>query len=324
MKLKETAARLMCFLVLLGCLSVGASADWYDDLKPNGTWVDIEGNDFVAETFYGVPALYNEDNRNYQCNEIVIRFYKLAYGLDIRAYNESDPASLTDGYKFVKTKSPKKGDIIFVSAEMRNSDMDHWAIVRDYSDGYITMFEQNARYDGKAAVGRQIKFPSDSYYIYTPVAVGDAPAPVLKNAVTGETDKTPTTEVQTTEKVTVTTTVPTTAKPTTTAAPTTTKAVTTKAVTTTKVTTTKPTATSQSTTQAVSETLTVTETTVPVTEESTTAAYTETTTVETQTFLFSQLNSDEGNKTLYIVGAVVGVAAIIGISALIMLKKRKA
>lgn len=200
MSIKETVIKLTCVLVMLCCFVQTAAADWYDDLKPNGTWVEIEGNEFVAETFYGVPALYNEDNRNYQCGELVIRFYKMAYGLDIRPYSQPVPTSNTEGYKFVKTKSPKPGDIIYVSAEMRDSDMDHWAIVRDYSNGYITMFEQNARNNGKAAVGRQIKFPSDSYYIFTPVSTGDAPDPVLKNAVTGETAKPSTTKETTTEK----------------------------------------------------------------------------------------------------------------------------
>ena len=170
MSLKETVVKLTCVLAIFGCFMQTASADWYDDLKPNTSWVEIEGNNFVAGTFYGVPSYYNEGNSNYQCGELVIRFYKEAYGLDIRPYSEPVPTSYTEGYKFVKTSSPKPGDIIYVSKEMRGSSTDHWAIVKSYSDGYITMFEQNARYSGKAAVDRQIKYPSDSYYIFTPVS----------------------------------------------------------------------------------------------------------------------------------------------------------
>ncbi len=326
MSIKETVIKLTCVLVMLCCFVQTAAADWYDDLKPNGTWVEIEGNEFVAETFYGVPALYNEDNRNYQCGELVIRFYKMAYGLDIRPYSQPVPTSNTEGYKFVKTKSPKPGDIIYVSAEMRDSDMDHWAIVRDYSNGYITMFEQNARNNGKAAVGRQIKFPSDSYYIFTPVSTGDAPDPVLKNAVTGETAKPSTTKETTTEKTTQapttqkpTTTAPTTAKPTTTAAPTTTKPTTTKQA------TTKPTTVKPTTTQAVTitETVSQTETTVSqsVTEEVTTAAVS--TEKQSETQMQGVPDGVKNDKSDYIVPSVAGAAAVIGILAMMIVKKRK-
>lgn len=323
MSLKETVIKLTCVLALLGCFVQTAAADWYDDLKPNGTWVEIEGENFVAETFLGVKALYNEDNRNYQCGDLVIRFYKEAYGLDIYPYGSGGPTSETSGYKFVKTKSPKPGDIIYVSAEMRNSSVDHWAIVRDYSDGYITMFEQNARYNGQAAVGRKIKFPSDSYYIYTPVSTGDAPAPVLKNAVTGEAAKPSATQAATTEKFTdepttqkPTTTVPTTAKPTTTA-PTTVRATETKPTTTKPVTTTVQAATL---TENASET--VTDVSLTVTEEVTTAALSTVKQIETQTQAVTD-DKEPDNKSEYFVYAVAGAAVAVGASAMLIIKKRK-
>ena len=313
MSLKETVIKLMCIAALLGCFIQTAAADWYDDLKPNGTWVEIEGEDFVAETFYGVPALYNEDDRYYQCNEVIMRFYREAYGLSIRAHNENDPICLTDGYKFEQTKSPKPGDIIFVSAEMRDSDMNHWAIVRSYEDGYITMFEQNARYNGQAAVGRRIKFPSDSYYIYTPVSTGDAPAPVLKNAVTGEKDKTTTTQVSTTQKET------TTQKPTTTA-PTTTAPTTTKPTTTAATTTGHTTMPSVTVTEAVSETLTAVSETV--TEEVTTAVAVTVSQTVTLTQAAEETKADNG-KSGYLMYAVAGSALAVVLSAIVIAKKRK-
>lgn len=321
MSIKETVIKLTCVLAMLCCFVQSAAADWYDDIKPNGAWVDIEGSDFVAETFYGVPALYNEDNRNYQCGELIIRFYKNAYGLDIRPYSKPVPTSYTEGYEFVKTKDPKPGDIIYVSAEMRDSDMDHWAIVREYSDGYITMFEQNARNNGQAAVGRKIKFPSDSYYIFTPVSTGNAPAPVLKNAVTGETAKPSATEKATQEATTKpTTTEPTTAKPTTTAAPTTTKPSTTKQVTT-KPATTKPT-TTQAATVTETASATATDVSLTVTEEVTTAVATTEKQSETQTnpSADEQKNKEESK---YIVYAVAGAALAVGASAMLIIKKRK-
>lgn len=320
MSLKETVIKLMCIPVLLACFMQTASADWYDDLKPNGTWVEIEGNNFVADTFYGVPAYYNEDNRNYQCGELVIRFYKEAYGLDIRPYSEPLPTSLTEGYKFVKTSSPKAGDIIFVSAEMRGSSTDHWALVREYKDGYITMFEQNARYNGQAAIGRQIKYPSDSYYVYTPVSVGNAPAPVLKNAVTGEADKQPETEKQTTTEA------PTTEKPTappTTAVPTT-KAQTTVPVTaTTKITTTKAETTKEEISSEISTEAATTDASVT---ESVTQVYsaTEGLLTETQTHSSNQVHAVEEDKSrTELVAACAGVAVIVAAAAFIIKKKKQ-
>lgn len=319
MSLKETVIKLMCISVLLGCFMQTASADWYDDLKPNGTWVEIEGNNFVADTFYGVPAYYNEDNRNYQCGELVIRFYKEAYGLDIRPYSEPLPTSLTEGYKFVKTSSPKAGDIIYVSKEMRGSSTDHWALVREYKDGYITMFEQNARYNGQAAIDRQIKYPSDSYYVYTPVSVGEAPAPVLKNAVTGEADKQPETENQTTTEV------PTTEKPT--VAATTTKVPTTVPVTaTTKMPTTKTDITKE---EVSSELSTEVGTTDVSLTESVTQVYqgvhgTEGVLDETQTQSANQVHTaDDDKPKTALVAACAGVAVIVAAAAALIIKKKK-
>lgn len=340
MNLKEIAAKLLCFLALLGCFATGAYADWYDDVKPGSTWVEIEGDNFVADTFLGVPALYNEGNRNYQCNEIVMRFYREAYGLEIRAYNESDPKSLTEGYEFVKTKSPKKGDIIFVSAEMRGSDMDHWAIVKDYSDGYITMFEQNAIWNGKAAVERKIKFPSDSYYIYTPVSTGDAPAPVLKGASTETTDKVPEPSSKPAEATTSapsTTKAPATSVPTT-KAPETTKAATTKAATTkqpaTVAKTTVPQTTRAETTASVTETTSAV-TTQTVTEEHTTEALRgvaaiqgelNTTAPATEHTEAAMKAPEENNSTMKTVLLALGVGvAAIGVAALsiVIFKNKK-
>ncbi len=319
MSLKETVIKLTCILALLGCFVHTAAADWYDDIKPNSTWVEIEGDNFVAETFCGVSALYNEDDRNYQCGDLVIRFYKEAFGLDIYPYGSGGPSSEASGYKFVKTNSPKPGDIIFVSAEMRGSSVDHWAIVRSYSDGYITMFEQNARYNGKAAVGRQIRYPSDSYYVYTLVSTGDAPPPVLGNAVTGEAAKpavtqTPTTDAPTTQKPT--TTVPTTAKPATTTAPTTVKA------TTTKPTTTRPVTTVQTTTTAENPSETLTSVSGTVTEEVTTAVAITVNQTETQVQTTADAQEDNG-KSDFLPYAVAGSVLAVVISATVIVKKRK-
>lgn len=347
MSLKETVIKLTCVVTMLVCFCQTASADWYDDIKPNSTWLPIEGDNFVADTFMGVPALYNESNGKYQCGELIIRFYKEAYGIDVYPYTGGTPDSDTSGYEFVKTKSPKKGDIIYVSKEMRGSATDHWAIVKDYSDGYITMFEQNAIYNGGAAYERKIKFPSDSYYIYTPVSTGDAPDPVLKNA--GMTSKPsqsvspvePTTQEKT-EPVATTkpvATEPSTAKPTqqATTQPVTTRPATTKPAATTspavKATTTvqqtKPTAVATTlavTGEDVSSTLT--ETSLTATELNTThkaSEKTENTAKESVTDL-AKAEVDNGEKAKKIAIAVGVCAALVTVAAVTMTvanRKRK-
>lgn len=321
MSLKETAIKLTCVVVMLACFVQTASADWYDDLKPNSTWVEIEGENFVADTFMGVKALYNENNRNHQCGDLVIRFYKEAYGLDIYPYGSGGPSSETGGYRFVKTSSPKAGDIIYVSKEMRGSDQDHWAIVRDYSDGYITMFEQNVRWDGKAVVGRKIKYPSDSYYVYTLVKADGSsalnPDETEKTTAEQTTNAPETTVTETTEAVTAVVTT----KPATTA-----------------VITTKPQTTSPQTTKATIEETTVElteeiteEYTVPVSgvdsaysELNTTAKATQPQTVKESTTA-KQAEEDNGkvNPVLLAAGACAVLVAVAAVVMVIAKKKRK-
>ena len=317
MSLKETVIKLTCIVLMLVCFVQPAYGDWYDDLKPNSTWVEIEGENFVAETFMGVKALYNENNLGHQCGDLVIRFYKEAFGLDIYPYGSGGPSSETGGYKFVRTSSPKPGDIIYVSKEMRGSDQDHWAIVRDYSDGYITMFEQNVRWNGQAVVGRKIRYPSDSYYVYTLVKA-DGSTPDFGVSKPEVTEKT--TEVQTTKvpETTVATTAATTTKPATTA------------VATTKLQTTSP-----QTTVATTEETAV-ELTEEVTEEYTVpvsgvdSVYTElntTTNAQTTNEATTAKQDEEEGKKINPVFLAAGVcAALVAVAAVVMViakKKRK-
>ncbi len=333
MSLKETAIKLTCVLALFFCFMQSASADWYDDIKPNSTWVKIEGENFVADTFMGVSALYNEsDNSRYHCGELIIRFYKEAYGLDIYPYTNDTPTSQTDGYEFVKTKTPKKGDIIFVSKEMRGSTQDHWAIVKDYSDGYITLFEQNTIWEGQAGVERKLKCPSDSYYIYTLVKVDGAPVPgvdgvqtenVSSPSVQSSKPAETTTAIVTVPETKVTTTVPvtappTTAKPVTTTGPATTGVVTTKAETTvaTESTSADVSVTSEESTTQPLSLLTELNTTQKATENKTAA---EKTTAQAES---GKENGSETKKVLLAVGVCIGLVAVAAMAMIIAKKKR--
>ncbi|MBQ8763171.1 MAG: hypothetical protein IJZ07_03625 [Clostridia bacterium] len=337
MNIKKTAIAVLCAVLLfVSGIVPNAFADWYDDIS-SGTYVEIKGKNFVADTFYGVDALYNENGPTLYCNELVIRFYKEAYGLDISA-GTSGIKMNSEGYKFVTPSKPKPGDVVYVSAAMRGTS-DHWAIVKYNKGDHLVLFEQNVVNGGKAGVERKLKYPSDSYKLYTPVSTGEKPDPVLKGSsgnsqTTEKTTKkttvttTATTKVTTTEKPTTTTTKPTTTttKPTTTTTrPTTAKPTTTKPVTTTRVTTTKPTTTKPATT-AVTTTaqtsLTVTETatfavtflSVEITENyhSVIQEYT--------TEIIEEKSSSPTGKI--VIGAVCGVL-VTGIAALVVLIIKK-
>ncbi len=341
MNIKKTAVAVLCAVLLFVSGAVpDAFADWYDDIS-SGTYVEIEGKNFVADTFYGVKALYNEGGPTLYCNELVIRFYKEAYGLDISA-GTSGISMKSEGYKFVTPKNPKPGDVVYVSAAMRGTS-DHWAIVKYNNGDHLVLFEQNVVNNGKAGVERKLKYPSDSYKLYTPVSTGEKPDPVLKgasgNAQTTE-KNTEKTTVTTTEKTTVTTTekpttttttkltTTTTTKPTTTTTtkPTTTKPTTTKPVTTTKVTTTaKP-----STTATTSAVTSSTQTSSAVTETETFAVtflaveITENyhSLIQESTSETTAENSNSSPTGKIVIGAVCA-ALVMGIAALVVLLIKK-
>lgn len=291
MNLKTKAVTLLCALILVVSGAVPtAFADWYDDIE-SGYSVKIVGQNFVASTFCGVKAYYNETgNSVYHCGELVERFYREVYGLDIEIRSTEPRLRINnEGYKIITTKTAKPGDVIFVSAAMRGT-YDHWAIVKSVEDGYLVLFEQNVVYNGGAGVDRTLKYPSDSYIIFTVVTDDDKPLPPLgtqgvdSQTTTSTVKQTEpeTTKITTTAKLTTTKAV-TTTKPTTTAKPTTTKA----------VTTTKPTTTKPTTTKAVTTTVPTTKTTTTL-AESTTAATTaaETVTAEQTTAIFETYTAE--------------------------------
>ena len=150
--------------------------------------VVIRGRNFVADTFYGVPAYYNRNaliaTARWQCNELVVRFYREVYGINVLGVVK--PTSLTPGYALKKTKTPKPGDIFHSPALRRGRPMDHWAIVKSYSNGYVTLIEQNHHYKNKASVNRRVAISNKAVDIYTPVGVGQA-NPTLKSGRGGTT-----------------------------------------------------------------------------------------------------------------------------------------
>ena len=77
---RRLSAALLC-LALLAAPALAAEATIRSD------YVVIEGENFVADTFCGVDALYNETGRTLFCNELIERFYSAVYGVSMYTDN---------------------------------------------------------------------------------------------------------------------------------------------------------------------------------------------------------------------------------------------
>ena len=166
---------------LIFTFAVSVHADFSDEAK-GGTEVSITNAEpFVATSFLGVDSLYSLSQPDkYKSDELVVRFYRMAYGLNVSA-SSSGPVLNTEGYVLRRPVSPQQGDIVYAASE------GHWAIVKSNTRGRITLFEQDVRNNGKASINRVIKYPSDSYTVYSPRAVRGNAYPTLKNVSTGTT-----------------------------------------------------------------------------------------------------------------------------------------
>ena len=178
MKVKRFAVLLLALALLL---PTAVSASESSDII-SSQWKTITGDDFVVDTLNGVNAYPSR-----QCNELAIRYYEEVYGVDIfvgvyspfltdRSFSITfastdeipDLGDIPDEYSgFQKADSPKVGDIVYWSMARRNKNYAHTALVKDYSNGVITLIEQNWNSGGKAVYERKIRFPSDSYVVYT-------------------------------------------------------------------------------------------------------------------------------------------------------------
>lgn len=161
-KFRRLAAAVLC-LTLLAVPALAAEATIRLD------YVTITGEGFVADTFCGVDALYNETGNTLFCNELIERFYSAVYGVTVYTNNGNITAASPAGYWFEVTYTPQPGDIAYASAEARERYGNHYAIVRsaDEAGGTVTLFEQNWVWDGKAGVNRVIPYDGGCYTFYT-------------------------------------------------------------------------------------------------------------------------------------------------------------
>lgn len=159
---RRLAAAVLC-LILLSVPALTAEVTIHTE------YVQIVGEGFVADTFCGVAALYNETGNALFCNELIERFYQAVYGVSMYTDNGALTIVSPEGYWFAITNAPQPGDIAYASAQARESYGSHYAIVKavDEAAGTVTLFEQNWVWDGKAGINRVIPYDGGCYTFYT-------------------------------------------------------------------------------------------------------------------------------------------------------------
>lgn len=143
------------------------------------TYVDIEGEGFVADTFNGVEARYNECGETINCSELIVRYFEEVYGLEVYMPDTMIYVRDRDDLYFELTDEPKAGDVMVGSAEARGKDYNHWALVKECNGDTLTVFEQNWTWGGQAGVNRIIEYPNPCYEIYTLKSTSGLPVKTL-------------------------------------------------------------------------------------------------------------------------------------------------
>jgi len=156
----RTLALCLCVLLLASGLTAAAR-----EITLNVNYIPITRYGYVADTFNGVKSLYNPYGTNYDCGELIHRYYEEVYGLEISLSGNRAAVVGNENYWFVEAEEPQPGDIFYASAYSRGKAYGHWAICKavDPEAGTITMFEQNWRWNGMAGVGRQIPYEGNCY-----------------------------------------------------------------------------------------------------------------------------------------------------------------
>ena len=152
---------LLCVCVLCGAALAGG------ELTLDITYLPVEGEGFVVDSLYGVPALYNETGPVLYCSELVERFYAEAYGVRVCASN----GPVVTGSRacwFEVTDEPMTGDVAYASSAARERDCGHYALVKyaDQANGTVTLIEQNWGWNGCAGFNRMISYDGACYTFY--------------------------------------------------------------------------------------------------------------------------------------------------------------
>ena len=145
--MRRMIAALICALMLGAVVSAA-----YTEATLDCTYITITSDGFVADTFCGVEARYNLTGPTYFCSELVERFYREVYVLNVITSDGTITVSGSKGLVFVRTDTPAPGDIAYASGPARGSAYNHYALVKsvDPARQTVTLFEQNWGWDGKA------------------------------------------------------------------------------------------------------------------------------------------------------------------------------
>ena len=159
--------------------------------KANTVVDSITVNGVTVNALYkpkkGIVSSYNSDS-TYCCAAFVKRFYSQVYGVSVNNLIPGrTPNVLSGGGKFVKTTTPKVGDIYATSG--------HWAIVKSVSGNKVTLVEQNYWWNvnsGLAGKGRIVPLSGTShwYFTWTGTSVPVTKVALNKSAATLYTGKT--------------------------------------------------------------------------------------------------------------------------------------
>lgn len=169
---RGTIVLCLCVMLLASCLSVGAR-----ELTLDVEYVKIPYRGYVADSFNGVEAIYNPWGYNYSCAELVSRYFRELYGLELRLPSNDPTVQNTEEYWFEKVEDVQPGDVLYASGYARGMSYGHWAICEEVNveENYILLFEQNWRWNGMAGVDRRIALDRNCYNYYRLVCAEGTP-----------------------------------------------------------------------------------------------------------------------------------------------------
>lgn len=162
--LKRSIGTILCTAALTAAIFLPVNAS---ENILSCTYVGIEGENFTADTLNGVEARYNLEGESISCSELIIRYYKEIYGIEVFMPGTMIYVRDNDDLYFELTDKPKSGDVMIGSAEARDKEYNHFALVKDWNGDTLTVFEQNWVWNGQAGINRVIEYPNSCYEIYT-------------------------------------------------------------------------------------------------------------------------------------------------------------
>ena len=154
---RKISFTLIFVLMFSTLLSTNAFAKiTYERIKINENGQCVDSLDQVKATYK--KGIGNTDTGNYSCAGYVKKYYKTIY--DVSVYNlvsGGTPKTQETQYKFVKTSSPKKGDIAYTPG--------HWMIVKSVSNNKVVVIEQNWKWksNGTTYAAKNRTFTGNDY-----------------------------------------------------------------------------------------------------------------------------------------------------------------